>query len=52
MYLAVTYSLYFSLLLQDAVSSKPVSVENDWPEWSLPPPQKDGGGSCVSLLGD
>ena len=48
----LTYSLFYPLLLADAVSSKPVSAENNWRESSLPPPQGDPGHSCHSLSAD
>ena len=48
----LTYSLFYPLLLADAVSSKPVSAENNGPEWSLTPRQGDPGHSCHSLSAD
>ena len=50
--LVLTYSLFYPLLLADAVSSKPGSAENNWPEGSLPPPQGDHGHSGLSLSAD
>ena len=40
MYLPLTYLLSFPLFRHVAVSSKQVYAKNNWPEWSLPPPQR------------